>query len=584
MARIHYILRLSLVLCFITCAVSGPNREREANAPPPTDCVLSSWGKWSECDPCTNLRHRSRSIEKFGQYGGLRCLSSLGESQLCKPSKPCKEARIDCGNDFECESGRCIKRRLLCNIDNDCGDHSDELCEDDQEPKSPCRSMDIELSEIGRVAGNGLNILGMSSRRNPFDNEYFNGVCERVRDGNTKTYYRKPWNVANLVYQTKADKSFTTEIYEDSIELLTKIIQETTQEFQASLSLKVTSTEANDTSVTGSLGINTSRNESIQAIKQYAKTGKKTFIKVSGTLQLASYHMRTRGVMLSSSFLDDLKTLPTTYEKAEYYSFLEMYGTHYALSGILGGKYELVYVLDSTTLKAKDITTKDVTECLGYDLGLSVASEGIEAKAQIKNPKCSKVLSYEEGNTLKSGVIENVISFVEGGTLSTATGLDEKLGKTNKDVGVEDFVKWASSIVDSPVLIKQKPAPIYTLIPPDMKDAYIKSRNLERAIEDYLDEHSVCKCHPCQNGGTAMVIDGECLCKCPEYFTGVACQTVKSDLYKGQPKPIDGNWGCWSPSSSCLNGEITLTRQCNNPPPQANGKDCDGERRRTVPC
>ncbi|KAM8960875.1 complement component C9-like [Pelodytes ibericus] len=590
MGAFQYILGFTVILCCVKYgdgkrfADNSPKRTiREVNAPPPIDCQLSSWGKWSECDPCTNLMHRSRSIVKFGQYGGLRCLNSLGESQRCKTEKICTPEDVECFNAFQCDSGRCINKRLRCNMDNDCGDHSDEICDDDVEPKSPCRSQDIEVSEIGRTAGDGLNILGMSVRRNPFDNEYFNGICDRVRDGNTRKYFRKPWNVAALVYQTKADKSFTTEIFEDSVALLKSIVKETTESLQFSLSVKTTPTEVNET-LSASLGINQLRNESIQAIKEYTKTTKKIFIKVSGKVELASFHMRMRGGIVSISFLDDIKSLPSWYEKAEYYSILEMYGTHFISSGTLGGKYKLVYVLDSTTLKTKDIDIKQVTDCLGYDIGLSATAEGIEANANLKSSKCDKMISYGAGNNSRSGVIEKVISFVEGGTLGVATALDEKLAANYKNIDVKFFVDWASSVVDSPVPIRRTPVPIYTLIPLEMKDSYKKSRNLERAIEDYLDEYSVCKCQPCQNGGTVMVIDGECICSCPIYYSGIACQTAKSDLYRGQPEPINGNWGCWIPSSPCNNGEQHMFRQCNNPAPGRNGKPCNGDQTRIVQC
>lgn len=47
----------------------------------------------------------------------------------------------------------------------------------------------------------------------PFDNEFFNGLCERVRDGNTQTYYRKPWNVGVLNYDVSLSSSMQVRMF-----------------------------------------------------------------------------------------------------------------------------------------------------------------------------------------------------------------------------------------------------------------------------------------------------------------------------------------------------------------------------------
>ncbi|KAM4049245.1 complement component C9 [Anomaloglossus baeobatrachus] len=569
--------------CLLCCALSAadPTRfQRSPDTPAPINCELASWSNWTECDPCTKQRFRSRGIVKFGQFGGSRCLSSLGEYQRCKSDHQCGESVIDCGNDFQCESGRCIKTKLLCNGDNDCGDNSDENCDDGREPRPVCRNMEAELSEIARTAGDGFNILGMDTKRNPFDNEYFNGMCDRVRDGNTKTYNRKPWNVAALTYQTKADKSFTTETYTDSVTMVTKLVKEHTQTLDLSVSIKATPSDLNGTTIGANAGLTTSRNESIQTLKEYSQKTGKQYLRVKGEVQLGTFQMRTRGAMVSGVFIDDVNNLPSFYQKTEYFAFLEMYGTHYATSGVIGGKYDLIYVLDTQSMKSKEVTDRTVTSCLGFNAGINVEAKGINVGGQIKPSNCDKLISTSGGASESDSVIENVISFVEGGMVDFATVIQEKLSRKETDIDVEFFVKWAHSLIDSPAVIKRKLSPIYSLIPIDLRDAYTKSKNLERAIEDYMDEYNVCKCQPCKNGGTLVLLDGECMCACPMGYHGVACETVIHKHDSKHSEDPHGRWGCWKASESCVNNEETRTRTCS----YNNGKPCVGETTRKVPC
>ncbi|XP_043831965.1 complement component C9 [Dromiciops gliroides] len=577
-----WILEISLLVNGVMTSLSGAtlNRfSREAGAPAPVDCNLSSWSQWSSCNPCQKEMYRSRTIETFGQFGGKKCLHSLGDRRSCESASVCEDEENDCGNDFKCETGRCIKKRLLCNEDNDCGDFSDEdNCEKD--PRSPCRS-DTELSELGRTAGFGINILGMVPLETPFDNEYFHGICERVRDGNTGTYYRRPWNVATLNYDTRAEKKFRTETYEEHILQIAETFQETRTIFGIDLSLKLTSTEGLSDVLDGvasfdsnvpefgedearapkpkmledeapgeetpregapkgepleedsdqrsmsqnsalSFRFRYSKNESLHRIKFYASDKTKIFLRVKGEVQLGRFHMRNRDFMLRNTFLDDLKTLPTSYEKGEYFGFLETYGTHYSSSGNIGGKYQLIYVLDKEEMSKKGLEVQDVRRCLGFDLDFSYQSI-IDFEGNIKHSKCSAVNSRKLDDQGHKHVIEDVISLIEGGTQEYATQLKEKLLR-GSEVNVTDFLHWSTSLEKAPVLINQRLSPISNLVPVRMKDAHEKRQNLERSINDYVAEFSVHKCQPCQNGGTKMLLDGECMCACEVGFRGTACQ------------------------------------------------------------
>ncbi|XP_050184793.1 complement component C9 [Myiozetetes cayanensis] len=554
---------------------------RELNAPSPIDCELSSWSSWGSCDPCTYQRFRSRRVERFGQFGGKPCLEALGDTQTCETSETCPaEPETDCGTDFQCNSGLCIKQRLVCNVDDDCGDNSDEdHC--DSNRRSPCRKDDIDVSEVGRTAGQGSNVLGMLPMANPFNNEFFNGLCERVRDGNTRTYYRKPWNVAALNYDTKADKTFTSLYYHDRAKMFQEIYVESQNHFSADLSLKYTPTDGIKDGIKVNGKFYYGKNKTLSSILYGFTERNQTFLHIKGKIQLGRFQIRSRDVRLSDSFLNDLKSLPAEYDKGEYFKLLEIYGTHYAVSGTVGGKYELVYVLDNYAMSQIGVTVEDVKKCLGYHLDAGVAYHNFDGDFNIDGKNCQKINVSKGSEYTDDAVIDDVFSLVEGGKIDFSVKIEEMLLRGSKMVNVEDYVEWAKSLVDAPVVIQQRPSPIHTLVPVKMRDAYLKKQNLERAIEDYITEYSVCKCEPCKNGGTVVLVDGACTCLCSSYFKGIACQIPKSTLIE---VIIDGGWNCWSAWSPCVNGESTRTRQCNNPEPGPGGKPCQGESIEKRPC
>ncbi|KAM7077756.1 LOW QUALITY PROTEIN: complement component C9-like [Ciconia maguari] len=474
------------------------------------------------------------SIERFGQFGGTPCLETLRNAQSCKTSQVPPEEPEDCGIDFQCNSGRCIKQQLVCNVDNDCGDFSDEdNCESNQQ--SLCCNHGIDVSEVGRTAGQGYNVLGMQTMASPFDNDFLTGLHERVCDGNTRTYYRKPWNVGVFTYDTKADKTFTSEFYHDHVKMLQEVYIEKQKYFNADMSLKYTPTEgSNKNGSEGNFKYHYSKNTSLSSILKNFTERNQTFLHVKGKIQLARFQSRSRDVHLTDSFLDDLNFLPAEYDKEEYFKFLEDYGTHYVVSGTVGGKYELVYVLDDYTMSRIGITVEDVKRCLSYHLDANIAYKDLNANVNINGGKCEKINVKDNSELKDDAVIDGVISLVDGGKMiDFSVKIKEMLLQGSKMVDIEGYIQWAKSLVDAPVVIQQRPSLIHKLVPVKMRNAYLKKQNLERAIEDYITEYSVCKCEPCKNGDTLVLVDGACTCICSSYFKGIACQIPKSTLTKG---------------------------------------------------
>lgn len=108
---------------------------------------------------------------------------------------------------------------------------------------------------------------------NPFNNDFFNGRCDKVSNPSTRRYDRLPWNVGVLSYQvshnhslilnmketmvtvlpgslssqTLVEETVSKEIYESSHSLLRELLKEVTFSFDAELSVKFTPSESNST-------------------------------------------------------------------------------------------------------------------------------------------------------------------------------------------------------------------------------------------------------------------------------------------------------------------------------------------------
>ncbi|KAK5879285.1 hypothetical protein CesoFtcFv8_024603 [Champsocephalus esox] len=553
-------LQLGFCSLCLTLTLLGEGMGADLPDPPPVDCVWSRWSEWGPCDTCMKTRRRARGVEVFGQFGGVSCQGSLGDREACVTDAACElPPSSDCSDsEFRCELGTCIKKRLMCNGDYDCEDGSDEDCDP---VRRPCGSAILDSNEQGRTAGYGINILGADPRMNPFNNDYFNGRCDRVRNPNSGKQDRVPWNVGVLSYQTLVEETSSKEIYENTHSLLKEMLTEMSFKVDAGLSFKFSPSEksmSGNTSLKVGLEVEYEKKNMIKDVSEISTTKHQSFMRVKGKVQLSTYRMRSRELKTTNEFLEHIKSLPLRYEKGIYFAFLEDYGTHYTKNGKTGGEYELIYVLNQDTIQARNLTERKIQDCI--KLGITADFEGL-VEGHVKGNICDDVTNKDKVDTHGKAVVDRVLTSVKGGTLEGAVGMRAKLNKE----GVMDlatYQEWARTIAEVPALLTSEPENIYMLVPLDMPDANSKISNLKQATTEYVAEYNVCKCKPCHNGATLALLDGKCICLCPPLYQGMVCQNFKSK----PPAPAvnhEGNWSCWSGWSSCSEAKRARTRSCN---------------------
>ncbi|XP_034565137.1 complement component C9 [Notolabrus celidotus] len=537
--------------------------------PATVNCAWSRWSEWGSCDPCTKTRRRSRSAEMFGQFGGQPCDEPIGGRETCVSDAVCERPPPPACSDtqFQCESGTCIQKRLLCNGDYDCEDGSDEDC--DEPVRKPCKSQDLESNEQGRTAGYGINILGADPRMNPFNNDFFNGRCERVTNPSTERIDRVPWNVGVLNYQTLVEETISREVYEDSHSLLRDVLKEMSSKVDVGLSFKLNPSEPPMSGNSFAVGSNNQfeKKTMIKEVSEITNITNKSFMRVKGRVQLSTYRLRSIQLKVAEEFLEHVKTLPLQYEKGIYFSFLEDYGTHYTKNGKSGGEYEFIYVLNQDSIKSKRLTERKIQDCVKLGVTADFSAGNVsDGKANFNKDGCDNVTTTETSEAAGKAVVDKVMTSVKGGTLATAAAMRARLNEKGvMDIGT--YQSWAASIANAPALINSEPDPIYNLIPPEMPDANTRIANLKQATAEYVAEYNTCKCKPCMNGATLTLLNGKCICLCPHQFEGLACESFKADKSEHQrERPVvdqEGNWSCWSSWSNCSGGTRIRSRFCN---------------------
>ncbi|XP_023865749.2 complement component C8 beta chain [Salvelinus sp. IW2-2015] len=564
-----------LLLCDVAIAGSGeePSGVREARsvgtqvAVQPVECVQSEWSSWTRCDVCRKKRYRYAKLVQPSQFGGEPCHVQGKEVEPCSPP-----SRYDCTLEetplcegFLCTyTGRCVPIDLRCNGDDDCGDWSDEKgC---QKVNKACKQEAQEYYGIENLA-KGINILNSNLEGVVIDNRYYAGSClpHYIQD----VRFRKPYNLQQYTLETKGTYDFKLQSFESYSEFVHHTMTERTSKTTVSIGFAVPGV--------AEFGFNYADSKYSKSEKKIRRASRKenSFVQAKAELQLARYILKSEDLMLHPEFFLRLLALPQSYNYGEYRQIYRDYGTHYITEATLGGDYEYTVILDKEKLEKTGYSLEAYKNCVQIGLKVGANIKGVYVTVGVEGGSCDGLLNEMGEDTVKGSMVEDFVAVVRGGDSESITWLAAKKLPTPQLMRL-----WGEAVHYNPDFIRSVTRPLYELVTArDFSSANSLKKNLRRALAEYLEESSSCRCAPCHNNGLAVLKGTRCECVCPSGYSGLGCEiTQRPDI------GIDGSWSCWGSWSPCAERSKTRSRQCNNPAPSNGGMACRGLQMETTDC
>ncbi|XP_077360284.1 complement component C8 alpha chain isoform X2 [Festucalex cinctus] len=504
-------------------------RVRAVNRPIPVNCKLGLWSTWTPCNSCTDQKFRFRYLEKASQFGGTPCFETLWETLACPAATVQCLVPDYCGESFTCkETGRCISPSLRCNGEADCDDFSDEEgCDVFNRRNDKCSTL---LTIPGAERGTqGYNALTGGFVDHVLDPKYFGGKCEYVYNGEWRKFtydsfcenlhynedeknYRKPYNYHAYRFVAEATSEGTEEYYNNVVSLLNA--RKTMSSFNLGVTVGISYARVG---LSGS-----EESEFLRNISQH-KSQDLGFIRLWSKVETAHFKIRSNRLMLHEDFYLSLMDLPEQYDFGIYSRIFNSFGTHYVTEGAMGGTLEYVVVVNKTSMAESKLEWTEAGSCIGASIGLNFKLGPFGgADVNVGGQLCGKGRPVLHVTDSGSAMIMDVITLVKGGNTDTSGGL-----LVIKDP--DTYRKWGASLKYNPTVIEYEIMPIYELVRLSTASDQVGARlaNLQRGLDEYLQQFSSCRCAPCRHNGIPVLTGTSCSCICKPGYQGEACEDTQ---------------------------------------------------------